>query len=176
MSCKKMIGSKKCKRSCAGLSSYCWQHKSSPKSPPKSTPKKTSPKSPKKTPPKKDRYMSLKTEEKRSVSFSNSPQVKYIPPRNDETFRGIAWAEEITDLQGICVSSVLEFYHTWDRETFETTKYSPKARKLVDSCLSVMENKKITKEEERDIISFARRQEERRNDYRRERIRSFESF
>ena len=180
----KMIGDKRCKRKCSSNLSFCWQHsqKSTPKMSPKSTPKMSPKKSPKKslkspkTQTSPNRYISLKTETPRNVSFAESPQIKYIPPRNSDTFRGIAWAEEVTDLQAICVSSVLDFYNTWDRDTFENEIYSPKARKLVNACLSVMENRKITAEEETQIIKFAQRRERKRDEYRRERIRGFDSF
>lgn len=172
MSCCKILGSKKCKRKCSDATSYCWQHcpSHSPSRPKVSSPR-SSRKSSKKFP---DKYGSVDTP--KSVSFSNKLNVRYIPRRNPNELGGIAWAEDITELQGICVSSVLDVYSTWDRDTFEKRKYSPEAKQLVDSCLSIMENKKVSREDRLEIIKFAEKRERKRNEYIRERIRGYEVF
>lgn len=112
----------------------------------------------------------------RKVSFSKKIHVRYIPRRNVEEPGGIAWAEEVSDLQGICVSSVLDVYSTWDRDTFEKRSYETKTENLIDSCLRVMENKKITIEEELEIMKFCQKRENARKEYIRERIRGYEVF
>ena len=190
MSCSKIVGNKKCKRSCAGDLSFCWQHlpdaktsspktfnsnplvKSfSPKQTPKYTPKYIPKYTSKQTPP-----SSLPTSPRR-VSFSTKLRVKHIPPRNPDEPGGIAWAEEITNLQGICVSSVLDVYSTWDRETFNILaskkKYEPQAEKLVESCLRVMENKNISENEKINILRFAQKRENKRSEYIKTRISEY---
>jgi len=173
MSCSKIVGNKKCKRSCAGDLSFCWQHLPGPEtSSPKTTRSKSVAKSvsPKQTP------SSFPTSPRR-VSFSTKLRVKHIPPRNPNEPGGIAWAEQITDLQGICVSSVLDVYSTWDRETFNILaakkKYEPQAEKLVESCLRVMENKNISENEKINILRFAQKRENKRSEYIKTRISEY---
>lgn len=168
MSCCKILGSKKCKRKCSDDTPYCWQHRS-PHSP--RSPKVSSPKSPKKSP-----IKYTKSIEKPSVSFSDKLNVKYIPARNPYEKGGIAWAEDVTELQGICVSSVLDVFNTWDRDTFEKRHYESKAERLVNACLSVMDNKKISREDELEIIKFAEKRERKRNEYIRARIKGYETY
>jgi len=179
--CSKKIGDKRCRRTCTD--DFCWQHSSSSSNSSSNSPQKippspklsrkrtnsSSPKSIIKSP------IDRLSESPRRVSFSKINKVKYIPPRKPNEKGKIHWAEEISDLQGICVSSVLDVYDTWDRETFEKRKYKPEVRALVDSCLKVMENKRIGIDDEVKIRTFAYEREGRRSEYIHERINKYNS-
>jgi len=115
------------------------------------------------------RASSPKKSPSKKVFFSNSVTTKKIPPRNPNVKGGVAWARPITDLQAECVSSVIDAYGIWDEEDFADRgrMLNGDERKLVGSCIKIMNGENVGDDDIRKILKFSADRESRRDVFRR---------
>lgn len=128
------------------------------------SPSPTSRRSPKS--PSKQRMRSIGVPPK--VKFSPTKAVAKIPTRDKSVKGGIAWAQPVTDLQADCISSVMEVYGIWDREDLEIKgkRLSEDEKRLVTSCVRIMEGDVPSSPYRREIQHFSASRERHRDRYR----------
>jgi hypothetical protein len=134
-----------------------WSVSSSRTSPKRTSPKRTSPKrtSLKRTSPKRT---SLKRA-KKSVHFASPTSnksnitVNWIPGKTERASRE-SFVPNLSSSQKKCVFDVLNKYNIYDYDDLKASDLPQPTKKVIHSCLKVMDKKKLTKMEKQQLKDF----------------------
>lgn len=89
----------------------------------------------------------------KSVTFSSTKKIRRVPKR--EASRGYS-VTSLSPEERLCVDYVLTKHQVYDREDLDaqSSNLTPAQRSILEVCLTVVENKKATKEQKAAISKF----------------------